>query len=391
MKSFLISCLDSRIESDGTLYGRYLFGPFHRGKGVTIATALRRSLLGEVSGLAVTAVEVVGVPYEYAIIPGTHESVFDLILNLKKLVFTSAKKSSNRKLGYTGYITARGPATITGHDLRLPPGIQCVNPDQVLATVATGGNLNLKLRISYGKNYLVQPGRSTHSLQVPRIPEDLKTGKKMLRKPLYTIQRNVFPVDAVFMPVLRVNYALQSDEHVLNFPLKIKSRDVTERIIFEIWTDGTLTPREGLDQAVRELIRSFSLFKINGRRANFKPKRNELLLGIRRARRVRSYRYLRTLRGVTPKSVTDPFFKSIYTPNPFKLLDIGILPLNPNQLTHLKAKNIHRLGNFRRLSYPDIVNLPEITEGSLFTLLCHLRTYGFQLQTSPRRTLERDA
>ena len=94
MKPFLISCLDSRIESDGTLYSRYLFGPFHQGKGVTVATALRRSLLSEVTGLAVTAFEVVGVPYEYTIIPGTHESVLDLMLNLKKLVFSSTDRKS---------------------------------------------------------------------------------------------------------------------------------------------------------------------------------------------------------------------------------------------------------------------------------------------------------
>lgn len=298
MKQFLISCLDSRIELGGTLYGRYLFGPFPRGKGVTIATALRRSLLAEVAGLAVTAVEVVGVPYEYAIIPGTHESVLDLILNLKKLVFTSAQRSCNRKFGYLGYITARGPATITGHDLRLPPGIQCVNPDQVLATVATGGNLNLKLRVSCGKNYLVQPGRSMRSLRVPRILVDPLTGLA-LRKPVNTIQRNVFPIDAVFMPVLRVNYALQSDENVLDYSLETKSRDMTERIIFEIWTDGTLTPREGLDQAVNELIRSFSLFRINGRRTHFMHRRNQSLAGARLAK----------IRGIQKKKDNGFMFK----------------------------------------------------------------------------------
>lgn len=361
MKPFLISCLDSRIESDGTLYSRYLFGPFHQGKGVTVATALRRSLLSEVTGLAVTAVEVVGVPYEYTIIPGTHESVLDLMLNLKKLVFTSTHGSSSSKFGYIGYITARGPATITGHDLLLPPGIQCINPDQVLATVAADGNLNLKIRVSSGKRYLVQSGRSTQMLEAPRA-----LGK--LRKPVNTTQRNLFFIDAVFMPVLRVNYALQSDENVLDFPLSIKSRDVTERIIFEIWTDGTLTPREGLDQAVNDLIRSFSLFRIKGR-------------GTQVIRRQRRPTYRANIREIPKKSTTGQFLKSLYRFNPYVLLDIGILPLNPNQLTQLKAKNIHRIGDFVTLSYTEMLNLPEMTEASLFTLLCHLRSYGLQLRT----------
>jgi DNA-directed RNA polymerase subunit alpha len=360
MKPFLISCLDSRIESDGTLYSRYLFGPFHQGKGVTVATALRRSLLSEVAGLAVTAVEIVGVPYEYTIIPGTHESVLDLMLNLKKLVFTSARGPSAPKFGYVGYITARGPATITGHDLLLPPGIQCINPDQVLARVAGDGNLNLKIRVSSGKKYLVQSGRSTQTLRVPRT-----LGK--LRKKVSTTQRNLFFIDAVFMPVLRVNYALQSDENVLDFPLSIKSRDVTERIIFEIWTDGTLTPREGLDQAVNDLIRSFSLFRIKGRGKRV-LRRQRNLVGANQATK----REMPTL---------TPGLKSIYRYNPYVLLDIGILPLYPNQLTQLKAKNIHRIGDLVTLSYTELLELPELTEARLFTLLCHLRSYGLQLRT----------
>lgn len=372
MKHFLISCLDSRIESDGTLYARYLFGPFHQGKGVTIATALRRSLLAEVAGWAVTAVEVVGVPYEYAIIPGTHESVLDLILNLKKLVFTSTQGSCNKKFGYIGYIGARGPATITGHDIRLPPGIQCVNPDQVLATVAAGGNLNLKVRVSSGKKYLVQPGRSTRKITVPR---DIG-----LRKPVYTIPRNVFPVDAVFMPVLRVNYALQSDENVLDFPLRVKSRDVTERVIFEIWTDGTLTPREGLDQAVSALIQSFSLFRIDARRKPVRNQKDQFLGRYSKRWQKRAPQLYR----LPEKSTSGPVLKSIYNRNPFLLLDIGILPLNPNQLTHLKAKNIHRIYNFVTLSYTEMLDLPEMTEERLFTLLCHLRAYGLQLHNPPQ-------
>ena len=372
MKPFLISCLDSRIESDGTLYSRYLFGPFHQGKGVTVATALRRSLLSEVTGLAVTAFEVVGVPYEYTIIPGTHESVLDLMLNLKKLVFSSTHGSvgpSPSKFGYIGYISVRGPATITGHDLLLPPGIQCINPDQVLATVATDGNLNLKIRVSSGKKYLVQPGSSTQMLEAPRTIRDLQ-------EPLETVQRNLFFMDAAFMPVLRVNYALQSDEHVLDFQLSIKSRDVTERIIFEIWTDGTLTPREGLDQAVNDLIRSFSLFRIKGRKT--RPMRQQ-----------RKSKNHTKNKEIQKNGTTGQFLKSLHRGNPYVLLDIGILPLNPSQLTQLKAQNVHRIGDFVTLSYAEMLNLPEMTEARLFTLLCHLRSYGLQLRTMRAPTAPR--
>ena len=372
MKPFLISCLDTRIESDGTIYSRYLFGPFHQGKGVTIATALRRSLLSEVVGWAVTAIEVAGVPHEYTIIPGTHESVLDLALNLKKLVFTSIFKCSSLKMAYIGYIRKRGPATITGHDLLLPEGIRCINPDQVLATVAADGNLDLKIHVASGKKYIVQSGRSAQKIEVSLEPKTNKLKLPPKPKKVSKTTRNLFFIDAVFMPVLRVNYALQSDEKVLDLPMRIKSRDVTERIIFEIWTDGTLTPREGIDQAVNDLIRSFSLFRIQGRVNG----RGRLLSGRQRKPINRA-----EIKEIHENNATGQFLKSLDPFNPYVLLDIGILPLNPNQLTQLKAKNIHRIGDLITLSYAEMLNLPETTEASLFILLCHLRSYGLQLRT----------
>lgn len=368
MKKFLISCLESRIESDSTLYGRYLFGPLPRGQGVTIATALRRSLLAEVSGFAVTAVEIVGVQHEYAIIPGTRESVLDLILNLKKLVFTSTNLNRKKALGY---ITARGPAIITGRDLRLPPGIQCTNPDQVLATLATDGQLNLKITVSAGKNYLVQTG-----VNVDRPKMEFLDNSRDPLKSSTISPRNVFPIDAVFMPVLRVNYAIQSDEDVLHFPLQVQSRDVTERVIFEIWTNGTLTPREGLHKAAVELIRIFSLFQINTRPAQLLP----------RVKRPPSFNppVLET-NEMSGNSVTLQTLQLVYEPNQFLAIDIGILPLNSKQLIRLKEKNIHRVGDLLNISYAEMLDLPEMTEDSLFTLLCHLRTYGLQLRSAFQR------
>lgn len=362
MKKFLISCLESRIESDGTLYGRYLFGPLPRGQGVTIATALRRSLLAEVSGFAVTAVEIVGVQHEYAIIPGTRESVLDLILNLKKLVFTSTNQNRKKALGY---ITARGPAIITGDDIRLPPGIQCTNPDQVLATLATDGQLNLKITVSAGKNYLVQTGVNVDS------PKTEFTNNQ--KDSLKCLPRNVFPVDAVFMPVLRVNYAIQSDEDVLHFPLQVQSRDVTERVIFEVWTNGTLTPREGLHKAAVELIRIFSMFQVNTRPAQLLPRvKRPMLLNPP----------VPETNEMSGNSVTFQTLQLVYEPNQFLAIDLGILPLNSKQLIRLKEKNIHRVGDLLNISYSEMLDLPEMTEDSLFTLLCHLRTYGLQLRSS---------
>lgn len=348
MKKFLISCLESRVEPDGVLYGRYLFGPLPRGQGVTIATALRRSLLAEVPGLAVTSAEIVGVHHEYSIIPGTRESVIDLLLNLKKLIFTS---TSVHRAKSVGYISVRGPGKITGRDLRLPPGLQCVNPDVVLAHVAADGFVNLKLVISSGKNYLVQSGVSVDG---PR-----RTGTDEQR----TLPRTSFPIDAVFMPVIRANFSVQSDEDVLHFPLHIQSRDVTERVIFEIWTNGTLTPRQALHHAAMELIRFFSMFQLRPYlKIMLKDPYNPLPINHENT------------------TETPHTLQPMYDPNEFLEIDVGILPINPVTLVACKERKIHRLGDLLNLTYDDILTLPGVTPDSAFILLTYLRAYGIQLR-----------
>jgi len=348
MKKFLISCLESRVESGGVLYGRYLFGPLPRGQGVTIATALRRSLLAEVSGFAATSVEIVGVKHEYAIIPGTRETVLDLILNLKKLIFTSTMPTRTKAIGY---ISVQGPGKITGRDLRLPPGLQCVNPDEILATAAADGFVNLKVVISSGKNYLVQSGVNLDGPKTAAISD----GNAMPRK--------TFSIDAVFMPVLRVNSIIQSDEDVLHFPLHIQSRDVSERVVFEIWTNGTLTPREALAQASSELIRLFSLFQI-------RPQPSILL-----QRPNTSFVFNQNNNTETPHAL-----QQMYVPNEFLEIDVGILPLTPTILIAFKEKEIHRLGDLIGYSDDALLKIPGMSSDVLFNVLCYLRTYGIQLQ-----------
>jgi len=340
--------MESRVESGGVLYGRYLFGPLARGQGVTIATALRRSLLSELSGLAISSVEIVGVDHEYAVVPGARESVLDLTLNLKKLVFTSTDPRRRRGIGY---ISVRGPGNITGHDIRLPPGLQCVNPDELLATVAANGYVNLKVIISTGKNYLVQAGVSLDSRDKQEVAR---------RK---SIHRKSFLVDAVFMPVRRVNFLIQSDEDVLHFPLHVPSRDVTERVIFEIWTNGTITPREALHQAAHQLIRTFSMFQTRRSPRVFLERPNNALF----------------LNQENNKEIRHTLQK-MYEPNQFLETDIGILPMTPTALRSFKERNINLLGDLLNYSYEALLEVSGMTPELLFPMLCYLRSFGVQFQ-----------
>lgn len=345
--------MESRVESNDVLYGRYLFGPLPRGLGATIATALRRSLLSELSGLAITSVEIVGVEHEYSVIPGARETVIDLTLNLKKLVFTSTDPRRKRGIGY---ISVRGPGEITGHDLRLPPGLQCVNPDEILATVAANGYVNLKVGISAGKNYVVHSRGSLKTYDKPNV-----TRRK-------TATRKSFLVDAVFMPVRRVNFLIHSDEDVLRFPLHIPSRDVSERVIFEIWTNGTITPREAMDQAARQLILTFSLFRIS---------RNPKIFA---ERPIHTY----LIDDETQKELPHTL-QAAYGENQFLKTDIGILPMTPAALRAFKSRNIHLLGDLLNYSYDALLEVSGMTPESLFQMLCYLRAFGVQFKTKQKK------
>lgn len=360
MKDLMISCLESHVEDDGVMYGRFLFGPAPRGLAVTIATALRRSLLSEIEGLAITHVEFVGAKHEYSTIPGTQETVLDMLLNLKQLTFAATTPVRRKAIGYC---TGRGPGVLTGRDLKLPPGIQCTNPDQVIAHLADDGRLTFSCLVSTGKNYVMHRGVSTkRELRDARQPlVQLSRGLRRKRKPT-----SVFSIDAVFMPVLRVNYLIQSDEDVLDFPLRHNSLEVSERVVFEIWTNGNVTPREAMHQAATQLVRLFSLFQKSTTpsmlyRPSLFKQRLRVLKNILRAPYARHHQILQT-----------------NTPNHFLGIDVGILPISPTLYIELKKRKMERLADFLNCTYEDLGEIPGMTTDVLFEVLCILRSYGIR-------------
>ena len=162
MEHLILSCLESRLEENGSLYGQFLLGPFPIGQGTTVATALRRTLLSELQGVAITAVEIDGAAHQYSSIVGVRESTLDITLNLKQVVLTGAADSEMPAIGYTHVL---GPKRVCASDLRLPNGIHCVNKDQHIATVSSDGALTMKFVISTGKNYIVQHSAPAQTLK----------------------------------------------------------------------------------------------------------------------------------------------------------------------------------------------------------------------------------
>ena len=168
--NIFISCKESRIENNKSFYGCFYLGPFDSGQSLTIANALRRTLLSECTGLGIVSVTIDHVNHEYSTIPGVRESVLDLLLNLKEVVlrkksknFALYKKNSTiyNQVGVSyfkpvsGFLKVKGPGVIRAKDLKLPPFLECVDPEQYIATLADDGFLCMKFIIMEGKGYLV--------------------------------------------------------------------------------------------------------------------------------------------------------------------------------------------------------------------------------------------
>lgn len=248
---FFISCKESRIESPTSFYGCFYLGPFKASQSLTLGNALRRTLLSDLSGLAMTSVFIEGIHHEYSNLPGVRESVLDILLNLKDIVFRS---SSDLDRPVIGYLQARGPGMIEASDLKLPKTIQCVDPRQYIATLNHDGNLNLKFVIQRGFHYQIQ------------------NPQKILNPDFPTFEsKTPLTLDPVFTPIQKVNYVIESDQFYpylanpeidpFDFKTKNPLRDQNHVLILEIWTNGSLHPREALIEAIEEQFQLFSRLK----------------------------------------------------------------------------------------------------------------------------------
>ena len=153
MENLLLSCIESRVENNRSFYGRFQLGPFAGGQGLTVANALRRTLLSELKGLAITSVKIHGASHEYSSLKGIRDSILSILLNLKQIVLTSDFEFKEPQIGY---LDIQGPTIVTSSDLKLPISIQCVDPDQYIATLSHDGLLRMKFIISQGNNYVIQ-------------------------------------------------------------------------------------------------------------------------------------------------------------------------------------------------------------------------------------------
>lgn len=225
MAPFQVECVQSYKEKDQSQYSRFVLEPLERGQGTTVGNALRRVLLSNLSGTAVTAVRIAGVNHEFATIPGVREDVLDILLNMKEIVL---KSHSNQH--QIGRLLATGPGTVRSSQFDIPSDVELVNKGQYIATLSPGATLEMEFRIETGKGYrMVERGRDE------------------------TTALDFLQIDAIFMPVRKVNYRVENT--------RVGGTLEKDRLIMEITTNGSLNPQEALSQAASILVDLFNPLK----------------------------------------------------------------------------------------------------------------------------------
>lgn len=216
-------CFDSESLTDS--YGRLYAEPLERGYGTTIGNALRRVLLSSISGVAVTSIRIPGVLHEYSTLPGVKEDVTDIIFNIKQLNF-----KMHSDVPKVLSINVNGPGEVKGKDIVTDTQTVVLTPDQHIATLEKNSAFKMELTVKTGTGYVpVEVNKDIDELSVDTIA-----------------------VDSIFTPIRKVNFWIEG--------ARVGRSTDFDKLIMEIWTDGSVTPPQAVTQAANILNDQFSLF-----------------------------------------------------------------------------------------------------------------------------------
>jgi len=204
-------------------YGKLVVEPLERGYGVTIGNSLRRVLLSSLEGSAVYAVRIDGVKHEFSSVKGIKEDIIDIILNVKKLRFKYYSQDGDKKIAK---ISMKGPADVLAKDIVTDGTYEVLNKEQYICSLDYDAKLDMELYIRKGKGY---------------VPSEMITDEEL---PVDAIT-----VDAAFGPIRKVNFRVEKT--------RVGGLTDYDRLILELWTDGSISPEKAVDEAARMLIEHF--------------------------------------------------------------------------------------------------------------------------------------
>ena len=218
---FQFKYVKSSVEESGNLVGHFIMTNLTPGQGLTIGNALRRVLLSNLEGTAITGVRIPGVSHEFSTIPNIREDILEILLNLKQVILSTTERNL-----ISGKIRAQGPGIITANCINFDSNVKIVNPNQYIATVSAKKLIEFDIIANCDVGY--------------QFGEERRNEKS-----------DFLNIDAVFMPVIKVNYKIHQ--------IYISYNETMESLVFEITTNGSLTPEKALSKAAQKLMKWFSL------------------------------------------------------------------------------------------------------------------------------------
>lgn len=216
-----IQCLSSDTIESGACHGQFLINKLKPGQGITIGNQLRRVLLSDLGGVAITAVRIAGISHQFSTIPGVREDILEILLNLKGIVLQSDTKSPQ-----FGRLNIQGPAVVTADLIQLPSNFKLINPNHYIMTISTANIVEIEFKFEYGVGY------------------------KLASQTILDQDEQYLQLDTVFMPVQKVDFKI---ENVYD-----NTNTITERLFLDIWTNGSILPKKALQLAAQITIDLFT-------------------------------------------------------------------------------------------------------------------------------------
>ena len=293
---------------------RFIIEPLEPGFGYTLGNSMRRTLLSSIPGAAVTSIRVAGALHEFTTLEGVKEDLTDIVLNIKNLVLSSENDDP-----VVAYIRKNGSGTITGKDVAVPAGVEVHNPDLHIATLNSKANVEIELTIERGRGYVAAIQNKQVGAEIGRIP-----------------------VDSIYSPVLRVTYKVEAT--------RVEQRTDFDRLILDVETKSSLTPRDAMASAGKTLVELFGL----AHELNYAAEGIDL-----------------------GPSVQDAALAADLA------LPIEDLDLTVRSYNCLKREGIHTVGELLSRSEADLLDIRNFGSKSIDEVKAKIQSMGLQLKDSP--------
>jgi DNA-directed RNA polymerase subunit alpha len=235
-------CIESYIDKDRNHYGNFLIEPLELGQGITLGNALRRTLLSDLTGFAITGARINNLKHEFAVVEGLREDILEVLLNLKEIVFKSSyfSPSQKKETKLKSFINIQGPIVITAGMLQLPKNsLKVINPNQYICTIVDNSYFYLEVDIENGKGYQLTD----------------ENRKKIINEKFNISKPSTLVLDSIFFPIKKANYKIKLIHDTRG--------NIKESLNFEILTNGSITPKRGIQESLKILINLFYPLFVN--------------------------------------------------------------------------------------------------------------------------------